>query len=96
MNNLSHDIVLNIAQYKQFLSTLRLTINDLSEFLVYKINEAKEQNDLIFCIKNSDDNEQIFTKIVYLSGSYVYFEKINLLLDDLEYFVFDMGGTLLD
>lgn len=96
MNNLSHDIVLNRAQYKQFLSTLRLTIDDLSEFLVYKINEAKAQNDLIFCIKNYDDNEQIFTKIVYLSGSYVYFEKFNLLLDDFEYFVFDMGGTLLD
>ncbi|MCE6115377.1 HAD-IIB family hydrolase [Mycoplasmopsis agalactiae] len=96
MNNFNHDIILNKAQYEQFLNTFRLNIEYLREFLVSKIHEANAQNELIFCIQNFDDKEQIFTKIAYLKGSYVYFEKFNLLINDFECFVFDMGGTLLD
>ncbi|EIN15270.1 Hypothetical protein, predicted hydrolase of the HAD family [Mycoplasmopsis agalactiae 14628] len=96
MNNFSHDIILNKAQYKQFLNTFKLSINSLSEFLVSKIKKAIAEKELIFCIKNFEDNEQIFTKIAYLSDPCVYFEKFNLLLNDFECFIFDMGGTLLD
>ncbi len=34
--------------------------------------------------------------MTYFKPPYVYFEKFNPSLDDFEYFVFDVGGTILD
>ncbi|TKA59308.1 hypothetical protein MBOVa_1830 [Mycoplasmopsis bovis 8790] len=96
MSSFSHKIILKSQEYYDFNNTYRLNLNSLPTFLVSKIINQKQANSLIFSIQEQGSKSSIFAKMTYFNPPYVYFEKFNPSLDDFKYFVFDVGGTILD
>ncbi|WP_257536447.1 hypothetical protein [Mycoplasmopsis bovis] len=96
MDSFCHKIILKSREYYDFNNTYRLNLNSLSTFLVSKIISQNQAKSLIFSIQEQGSESFIFTKMTYFKPPYVYFEKFNPSLEDFEYFVFDVGGTILD